>query len=103
MKKLTIISLSFLVMLTAFRKNVSNTPAIPDRIDLESKLTQPATVVVESGCTATFFSTVEIKYPVNPMLDPPSADFTITFSAVQKDLAFTVTQINDAFYRDYSP
>lgn len=86
------IILSFLIILTAFRKNDSNKSSNTNRIDLESKLTQPPAVVVESGCTAIYFSTVEIK---NPVANTSTAKFTIVFYNEQKALPFSVEEVND--------
>ena len=97
------IILPLLLILMAFSKSNSGKLINTPNIDLESKLTQPATVVVESGCTATFFSTVEIKYPESTLRNLPTAFFKIKFTADNRDLLFSVAQINDAFVRDYSP
>lgn len=103
MKKLLIMSIPLLVVLMAFRKNDLTKSGIPNRIDLESKLTQPSAVVIESGCTATYFSTIEIKYPVNPTPHAPSASFKIKVTAEQKELFFNLSKINDAFVRNSPP
>ncbi len=81
-------------------KNSNLSSGDPESIDLQSILTQPPTVIVQSGCVATYFADLQIN---NPVANQLTAVFKVVFSIEGRGLSFSVEQINNQPPQSHSP